>query len=116
MNRATRYLIIASILLCLAAIFGAGAGEERTACVSTTMLTVRLHDDGQPAPEPTQPRIRPGRKSDRIERASVPVAGEMLSGFIPAESTPDIFHDAPPLAKFKKGAFHRYRPRDPTVS
>lgn len=116
MNRATQLIILAAILLCVAAIFSAGADPDRAIDASAPTLTVRLHADGQPIPEPAQPRLRPGRKSDRIERTSIAVAGDQLSGFIPVESTPGILPGAPPLSKFKKGVFHRYRPRDPTLS
>jgi hypothetical protein len=116
MKRASTYLTLVALLSCLAAIFGAGKNDPGYPGAANKTLSILLPGKGLPAPDPVQPHFSPARKTDRIERVSLPEFVDQRISSIPVDEARTLLPDAPPSGKFLKGVFHRYRPRDPTVS
>jgi hypothetical protein len=116
MKRAPTYLTLVALLACIAAVFGAGRNDPGYAGAAGKTLSILLPGKGFPAPDPVQPYFGPARKSDRIERVSLPEFVVQRINDIPVDEARVLLPDAPPSSRFLKGVFHRYRPRDPTVS
>jgi hypothetical protein len=116
MNRSSQYLLLAALLFSLAALFGPGTQADQPVDFAAPMASIRPADGGRPAPAPTQARFKPARKSDRVERVSFPGIAEQPICRSSIGLTPELLPDTPPSQKFLTGVFHRYRPRDPTLS
>jgi hypothetical protein len=61
-----------------------------------------------------QPYFKPGNKFDLTQRLTASPAGLLVIHLSVSDKSSVSLLDDPLISKFRKGVYHRYRPRDPT--
>lgn len=116
MKRSTQILLTAAILLSLRALSGSGMEGSRPGDGSKDPISVGPVEAGRPVGAPPEPRLRPARKSDRVERVTAPGVADLPTVRFAAGYSSSLLPAVRPAGRFLKQTFRRYRPRDPTIS